>query len=263
MSEHTLTVDGAVLSYDDRGSGPVVIVAHGLTMSRAADRKQGLAAFEELIKDGFRVISYDARGHGESTGRSEPADYLWSRLADDLLALADVVSPTAPVHAVGTSMGTGTILHALIRRPQRFRSVALTAPPTAWGTRPAQQEMYKGLAVAAETLPRDEFAALNSAAPAPPIFAEIWEPREPSIDMALFPSVMRGAGRSDLPAEEEVTGITVPVLLLAWATDPAHPVSTTEKLHTLLTVSEAVVAEDVASIRMWPSRVANFFTKHS
>lgn len=262
MTEHTLDVDGAVLSYDVTGSGPVVLVAHGLTMSRAADRQQGLVVFDELADAGFRVVAYDARGHGLSTGRSETDDYRWSTLADDLLALIDAVSPGEPAHAVGTSMGTGTILHALVRRPERFRSVVLAAPPTAWETRAAQRETYEASAAAAETLPPEQFAALAAAAPAPEIFAETWEPREPSIDMTLFPSVMRGAGRSDLPAEEEVARIPVPTLLLAWATDPGHPVSTTERLHALIAGSEAAIAEDVATIGTWPARAADFFRAH-
>ncbi|MDR6867062.1 pimeloyl-ACP methyl ester carboxylesterase [Microbacterium resistens] len=275
MEDRYIEVDGARLAWSvagsgtgsatgpATGSGPLVIVAHGLTMSRAREREQGLTPWDDLAGSGFRVVAYDARGHGHSSGRAVPEDYRWSSLAGDLLALADLLSPDEPVHAIGTSMGTGTILHALTRRPERFRSVALAAPPTAWETRAPQQRVYAAAAADAETKTPAELAVIAAAAPLPPIFAEEGAvPPLPDIDHALLPSVLRGAGTSDLPDPTEVARIRVPALLLAWATDPGHPVSTTERLAELLPDAQAVVAEDVAAIRTWPARAAAFFTAH-
>ncbi|MGB4134988.1 MAG: alpha/beta fold hydrolase [Microbacterium sp.] len=262
MGTRFFDVGDVRLAFDRAGDGPVVIVAHGLTMSRAADREQGLTRWDDLARHGFRVVSYDARGHGETVGRPDPADYRWEVLADDLLALADAVSPDEPVHAIGTSMGTATILHALVRRPERFRSVALAAPPTAWETRVEQSRMYELTATAAESMSLDEFLAAAAAAPPPAIFAETWDPGPPSIDMSVLPAVFRGAGASDLPDPAEVARVDVPALLLAWATDPGHPLSTTERLAELMPHAEAVIAEDIAAIRSWPARAAAFFAEH-
>ncbi|WP_353113048.1 alpha/beta fold hydrolase [Microbacterium sp.] len=262
MTDRTFEVEGATLAYSSVGEGPTVVVAHGLSASREVEREGKLALWDELADAGFRVVSYDARGHGRSTGRPVPEDYLWPNLATDLLALVDDLSPEEPVYAIGTSMGTATIIHALTRRPERFRAVALAAPPTAWETRVAQGAMYEQTAVAAESLPAEEFAALAASTPPPPIFADVWVPGPPTLDPALLPSVFRGAGKSDMPDAGLVAQIDVPALLLAWATDPGHPVSTTERLSELLRDSEAVVAEDVEQVRTWPARAAAFFATH-
>ena len=40
-------------------------------------------------EDRYRLIRYDARGHGESGATADPADYAYPSLAADQLALAD------------------------------------------------------------------------------------------------------------------------------------------------------------------------------
>jgi 3-oxoadipate enol-lactonase len=72
-----LTIRGVRIAYSDAGTGPVVLNAHGLTGSRASSRQAGGSDYAELVENGYRVISYDARGHGESEGTEGPEDYGW------------------------------------------------------------------------------------------------------------------------------------------------------------------------------------------
>lgn len=262
MHTRHLDVDGARLGYDEHGDGPVVIVAHGLARSRAVERRVGLSRWDELEAAGFRVVSYDARGHGGSTGRAVPEDYRWAALAEDLLALADAVSPDAPVHAIGTSMGTATIVHALTRRPERLRSVTLTAPPTAWETRRAQGRLYSANAAAAESMTAEEFAAEWTAGAPPQIFAGLDVSPRPDVAIELMPSLLRGCALTDMPADDAISAIPVPTLILPWATDPGHPLSTAERLAALIPHAECEAAEDVETVRGWPSRAARFFVAH-
>ncbi len=256
----TIRIDGATLAYTDHGGeGPVVFHAHGLSSCSANEQAAGLIDADAIRGAGLRLIAYDARGHGGSSGRPDPADYTWDNLADDLLALADVFSPGAPVHAIGVSMGTATILHALTRRPERFRSVVLGAPPTAWATRAAQAAVYGELAAAIE----DDAAAAASmmeSMPVPEIFADT-DRRDPApaVDPHLLPAVLRGAGVSDLPEPRALAAVALPVLLLAWDTDPGHPVSTTERLALLLPDADAHISLTAADVGTWPGRAAEFF----
>ncbi|QDQ97505.1 alpha/beta fold hydrolase [Tomitella fengzijianii] len=258
----TITIDGAALAYTDHGGeGPVVFHAHGLSSCSANETEAGLIDPAALRAAGLRLIAYDARGHGGSSGRADPADYTWDNLAEDLLALADVFSPGVPVHAIGVSMGTATILHALTRRPERFRSVVLGAPPTAWATRAAQVAVYGELAATIEADPAAAVSTMESM-PVPEIFADA--PNQapapaPAVDPALLPAVLRGAGASDLPEPDALTGLTLPVLLLAWDTDLGHPVSTTERLAELLPEADAHVSRTAADVGTWPARAAEFF----
>jgi len=260
MSDGFLEVRGVRLAFSDQGDGPVVIRAHGLTQSRKADRDLGLLDSSELVAAGYRVIAYDARGHGVSDGTAESATYRWGELAEDLLAVIDHFSPGEPVRAIGISMGTATILTAAIREPERFAALALGAPPTAWETRAPQAAMYEQLAQLVETMPSEEFSALLAQAPVPEIFADVSGfGAAPDVSSALLPSVFRGAGASDLPAPEALARLRTPALILAWATDTGHPLSTAQRLAELLPASTLHVSTTSTDIRTWAGRAATFF----
>jgi 3-oxoadipate enol-lactonase len=63
--------------------------------------------------------------------RVRGADLGWAELAWDLLDLSgDIDETNGPIDAIGASMGTGTLLHAAVRAPHRFRRLVLSVPPT-------------------------------------------------------------------------------------------------------------------------------------
>ena len=103
QSSARLPRPGADLAYDVTGSGDgaAVLHAHGLLLSRAAEAQLGVVDWSALDRAGRRQVRYDARAHGQSSGRAEPDDYVWPALARDLLALADVIAPIAPSTAWG------------------------------------------------------------------------------------------------------------------------------------------------------------------
>ena len=129
-----LEVPHASLRYDILGEGPVVIAAHGMLSSCEVDQRLAFN-WPTIATAGRRLVRYDARGHGRSTGRPQPEDYTWPSLAEDMLALRSHVAGTASVDALGASMGCGTLLHAAVRQPEAFRRLVLVIPPTAWATR--------------------------------------------------------------------------------------------------------------------------------
>lgn len=260
MATGSLRVRDARLAYSDEGSGPIVVYAHGLTQSRSADRTLGLIDWPSLAGGGFRLISYDARGHGESEGTPVADAYRWESLAEDLLAVIDHFSPAEPVRAAGISMGTGTILNALIQAPGRFTAVTLGAPPTAWETRAAQGAQYEQFAQLIEQMSPGQFAATLDQAPIPPIFEHVpGFPGVPTPAHELLPFVFRGARASDLPSPRQLADVRVPALILAWATDPTHPVSTAERLAEILPAATLHVSDTIEDIRTWAARAAAFF----
>ncbi|TIH41013.1 alpha/beta fold hydrolase [Subtercola vilae] len=234
--------------------------AHGLTSSRASTLRSGVGDYTAVGQGGHRrLVSYDARGHGESSGGRSAEEYHWSKLALDLLAVADHFSPEAPVAGIGLSMGTGTLLHAVTHLPGRFDRLVLSAPPTAWQTRAGQAGMYNQMADVIEKGTPDELVELFASVPLPEIFADLPEfGAVPDIDISLLPTVFRGAGQSDLPPFEALSGITQPTLILAWAGDPGHPVSTAEKLAELIPNSELVVSTTSSDVQTWGARAAAF-----
>ncbi|WP_415854602.1 alpha/beta fold hydrolase [Sinomonas sp. G460-2] len=249
---------GATLDYDVAGTtGPLVVQLHGLTSSRERDGQLGLNLARALR--GHRILRYDARGHGRSTGTLDEADYAWPRLADDLLALLDHVAPGERVHGVGPSMGTGTLLHAAVKDPDRFESLTLVTPPTAWKSRAEQREIYLANAALVEQEGVAAFVEQGSTAPSPPALADAPE-TSIAVRQTLLPTVMRGAATTDLPKKKTIGAVEVPTLVLAWSGDRSHPLTTAHQLHTRMPRSRIVVARTPYGIMAWPGLFAEFIT---
>ncbi|MCU1407675.1 MAG: hypothetical protein JWQ43_3978 [Glaciihabitans sp.] len=260
-TEHVV-LRGIDFAFSDQGRGPVVLSAHGLSSSRANNRLMGLSDFSEVAQARRRLISYDARGHGESSGSNAEEDYTWAALAGDMLTLADHFSPDTPVSAIGSSMGTGTLLHAATRRPERFDRLILTAPPTAWETRAGQAENYRKMADLIETSSPETLADMMGQAPVPPVFREVLNfPPAPDMRDGLMPTIFRGAALADLPSLDTLSTLTQPTLIIAWAGDPGHPVSTAEMLHGALSNSELHVSETPVDLATWGERAARFLSR--
>lgn len=246
-------VPGAELDVElsDEGGHPVVQL-HGLTSSRVRDRVLDLDLGRGL--SGTRLLRYDARGHGRSTGRAIPQDYRWEVLADDLLRLLDRWFPGEQVHGVGPSMGTGTLLHAALRQPNRFSGLTLLVPPTAWDTRAAKAEDYRRAADLVEKHGVTAYVRAGRLSPVPPATSQQPE-TTPDVPEHLLPALLRGAALTDLPARPALAGLSMPVHVLAWADDPAHPVSTAEDLVTTLPNCTLDVAHVPADVAQWPERL--------
>jgi 3-oxoadipate enol-lactonase len=261
MVDGTLERDGATLSYEvAEGDRPTVVQLHGLSSSRASEAAAGFFDWSPVHDAGRRLVRYDARGHGRSTGRAEAADWAWPNLADDLFALLDRVAPGETVDAIGVSMGVGTLLHAVTLQPARFRRLVLVIPPTAWATRATQAEGYRQMAALAEEQGYDALVRAMAVFGTLPLLEEGgWTTApEPDIAPELLPTVFRGAAATDLPSPDAIAGILQPVLLRPWAGDPGHPVSTSELLHGLLPDSMLEVMSTPDDLRSLGARVAEF-----
>ncbi|MFI1254732.1 SDR family oxidoreductase [Streptomyces netropsis] len=81
---------------------PTVVLVHGYP-----DSKEVWAEVAGRLRDRFHVVLYDVRGHGRSTA-PQPlrGGFTLEKLTDDFLAVADAVSPDAPVHLVGHDWGS-------------------------------------------------------------------------------------------------------------------------------------------------------------
>jgi 3-oxoadipate enol-lactonase len=77
---------------------------------------------EALQENGFRIIDYDLRGHGQS-GVGD-GQYTIELFVDDLIALLDYLKITKTV-VCGFSMGGYVALRAIERNPERFSALIL------------------------------------------------------------------------------------------------------------------------------------------
>ena len=101
---------------DDPGRLPTVVLSHGYCLSLKCWVFQRRA----LKAAGYRVVSWDQRGHGQS-GPGEPDTYVIDRLGRDLKAVIDDVAPDGWLVLAGHSMGGMTMLALGEHAPELIR----------------------------------------------------------------------------------------------------------------------------------------------
>ncbi len=118
MAASTFKHSSGTLAYTDQGTGPLVILSPSLGDVRAEYRF--LAS--RLVAAGFRAVSLDLRGHGESsTGWDE---YSSAAIAADLLALIRHLD-AGPAILVGTSISGAAVAEAAVADPTLVRGIVM------------------------------------------------------------------------------------------------------------------------------------------
>ena len=112
-----ITVNGVRLVYDRHGDTglPPLFLLHGLYGSRH------LGATIDLFSDRYHIITYDARGHGDS---DKPAAYALKDHGQDLLALIAGLGYDKAV-VIGLSMGSYVAAQAAILDSSRIDKLVL------------------------------------------------------------------------------------------------------------------------------------------
>ncbi len=115
MARWRIRSGDAVLSGTDTGSGPPILLLHGL----ASTHRWWDLVVPHLTR--FRVVRFDLRGHGQST--TPPGGYTIARLAADARAVLDARDLDRVVVA-GHSLGGAVALHLAATAPERVAALA-------------------------------------------------------------------------------------------------------------------------------------------
>ncbi|MBF6212463.1 alpha/beta hydrolase [Nocardia puris] len=110
-------VDADIHYEDSGGGGPVVLLAHEFLMDHTMFASQIAALAPE-----FRVVAWDARGHGRTTDQGLPFTY-WTSARDALTVLDHVGAERAVVG--GTAQGGFTALRTALIAPERVAALIL------------------------------------------------------------------------------------------------------------------------------------------
>lgn len=86
-------------------SRPTVVLSHGYTL----DLRCWVYQRRALKDAGYRVVSWDQRGHG-SSGKGEHSTYNVDQLGSDLRAVIDAAAPEGDLVLIGHSMGGMTVM---------------------------------------------------------------------------------------------------------------------------------------------------------
>jgi len=121
-------IEGGRIAYDVTGSGPLVVLSHGM-----GDRRQAYRFLApKLAQAGYRVVNADLRGHGESSmgWKSVTGKEAISRtdVAGDLLALIRHLG--GPAVIVGHSISGGAATIAAAEQPDLVSAIVEINPFT-------------------------------------------------------------------------------------------------------------------------------------
>jgi 3-oxoadipate enol-lactonase len=115
---------GLTLRGEELGEGPPIVLLHGLT----ATRRYVVHGSKALPRAGFRTLSYDARGHGESDPAPLEAGYSYPELAQDAAAVLDAAAGEGRVVLAGHSMGAHTTAAYALQNPDRVAGIVAVGP---------------------------------------------------------------------------------------------------------------------------------------
>lgn len=116
----SVEANGVNLQFYRTGEGPAVVYAHGFLCNGRCPRR-----LVDDLADEYEVLTYDARGHGQSDAPN--SGYTLADRAADLVGLLDALGVESPV-LVGHSMGGATVAAAAAAHPDRPRAVVLEDP---------------------------------------------------------------------------------------------------------------------------------------
>jgi pimeloyl-ACP methyl ester carboxylesterase len=258
------------LAVRQAGQGMPLVWGHSLMGSMVSEDIAGLIDWEEVARH-VAVTRYDARGHGQSEGTTDPRDYRWEIIAGDMLALAESAADDRGAGGYvlgGISMGAATALEAAVQAPERTAGLILTLPPTAWETRPRQAAIYRRMSWVSGALGSAPYKLLD------------WLPKPVSdnsfsrlalatvkglarADSRYMQATLKGAALSDLPPRSVLETLDVPTLIMAWEGDKAHPVATAEALAESLPNTHDLIITHPQDPPDWTHHIVEFMASLS
>jgi len=244
----TLTLEG-----ESAGDGPPIVLLHGLS----ATRRNVVQGSRHLIKRGYRLIAYDARGHGSS---SPATSYDYADLVGDLEAvLAHLELERAAL--VGSSMGAATAMAFALEHPERVPAlVQITPAYTGFArTGDVDGDSWERMAAELERGGVDAFVDVAQPDGLPERWREVArEATRQRMERHEHPQAVAQALR-ELPSSaawsglERLEDLDVPVLIVASRdeADRLHPFEVARRYESRLPRAELVVEEEGKSPLAW------------
>ncbi|HEX5376105.1 MAG TPA: alpha/beta hydrolase [Solirubrobacterales bacterium] len=115
---------GPAIRGEAAGEGAPVVLCHGLT----ATRSSVVHGSRALERAGHAVVTYDARGHGDSDPAPGDGGYGYPKLVDDLESVVESQVGEGPFVLGGHSMGAHTAIAYALRHPGRLAGLVAIGP---------------------------------------------------------------------------------------------------------------------------------------
>lgn len=220
----SITIKNLIVSYNDQGpeDAPVIIFIHGFPFNKSSWDKQ-----IEVLKEDYRVIAYDVRGHGSSDAGI--GDFFIELFAKDLFYLMDKLN----IHKAtlcGLSMGGYIALSAMEKCPERIESLILSDTQCVADSPEAKEKRIKtiekikefGVEKFAEESIKNLFAPESFSTKTEEI-ADVKEMIINTSKQSLFSTLLALAERNDTCYR--LDEINVPVLIMVGKEDKITPIA--------------------------------------
>jgi pimeloyl-ACP methyl ester carboxylesterase len=210
------------------GEGPPIVLCHGIT----ATRHSVIHGSRRLERAGYAVLSYDARGHGESDPAPPGGGYGYPELRGDLTTVIESQAGGGPVLLAGHSMGAHTAVGLALEDPGRVSGLVVIGPAYDGKIEDDSLRYWDGLAAALETDGIDGFVAYIDRVQGidarwrDSVLRFTRERMERHRHPAALVAALREVPRSrPFGATVELESLAVPTLIVAShdAADPGHP----------------------------------------
>jgi pimeloyl-ACP methyl ester carboxylesterase len=265
--------NGVTLAVEDSGGGRPIVLAHGLT----ATRRYILHGSRLLERAGYRIVAYDARGHGQSSAAPSPGAYTYRDLVGDLKAVLDALDLERPV-LVGVSMGAATTLALALQQPERASALVQITPAYTGVERDNRETVLRDWDSLADGLEHGGVDGFIAAYGEPPIEqrfqAIVVRAIRQRLERHEHPEAVAAALRA-VPRSAPFGGVAdlerlaLPTLVVASrdAADPGHPYAVAAAYAERIPGAELVSEEEGKSPLAWRgaqlSRViADFLQRH-
>ena len=229
------------------------MLLHGLT----ATRRYVVHGSRYLERHGFRVVAYDARGHGESGAPSDASAYEYSDLCGDLGAVVEGLGMEKVV-VVGHSMGAATAVRFALDSPSRVAALVQITP--AYDGERSESELagWQRLADGLESGGVDGFMDAYD----PPISGSVRDTGlkftrqrlERHRDLGAVAAALRVVPASEaFPSLESLQSVEAPTLVVGSrdSADPGHPLKVAQTYCEYLPNSELLVEDEGKSPIAW------------
>lgn len=245
--------DGRTLAYETRGEGEhTVVLLHGLLLSKKMHRPLAKA----LAERGYRVVSLDLLGHGDSDKPADMTEHSMSLYGEQVLALLDHLEVEQAV-VFGTSLGANTTLELAAIAPERVRGMVIEMPvldSAMIGAGVAflpfmvlmqvAEPLLKTTSWIARRIPTERLWPLD--------MVMDWPRDEPAPSLAVLQGLF--FGRIAPPKAVRRT-LTPPALVIGHPNDPVHPFTDSDELVRELPDARLLEAESIIELRLRPERL--------
>jgi len=250
-----LEARGVRIAGEAGGDGPPIVLLHGLT----ATRRYVVMGSRFLERAGYRLISYDARGHGQSSPAPDPSAYEYADMVADLEAVLEHAGVERAVLA-GSSMGAATAIAFCLAQPERVATLVQITP--AYGGHPHDSpEDLEYWTALSDGLERggvegllEAYRPLVGGPFADRLLAFTRQRLERHADLGAVADALRVVpGSRAFDGLEALERVEAPTLIVASRdeADPGHPLAVARAFAERLPDAELIVEEEGQSPIAW------------